>query len=219
MIYDSLIFDLDGTLWNAGALSAAAWNTGLLKLKIPRTVSIAQIASVAGKPYRDCVTTLLPDIEPSRLEEVVSTLNSEERAEFDRRGGTLYPGVSNGLAELARTFRLFIVSNCQDWYLEAFWKHSGLRSHFFDSECHGRSPLPKGENIRLVIERNHLANPAYIGDTVSDQQAAALASVDFFHVAYGFGTAETNRSFGSFSDLKDQLIFKHFQPWPPMRKG
>ncbi len=48
---DALIFDIDGTLWNASAASAKGWNQGFAQLGIDRTVSAEEIERVAGQPF------------------------------------------------------------------------------------------------------------------------------------------------------------------------
>jgi phosphoglycolate phosphatase len=95
--------------------------------------------------------------------------------------------VAEGLPKLAAQFPLFIVSNCQTDYLETFFAWTGYRRLFRDSECHGNTGKSKGENIRLIAERNKLHAPAYIGDTAGDHEAAMRAGADYYHVAYGFG--------------------------------
>ncbi len=39
--HDALIFDIDGTLWNASPASAKGWTRGLAKLGIDRTINVA----------------------------------------------------------------------------------------------------------------------------------------------------------------------------------
>ena len=102
-------------------------------------------------------------------------------------GGILFPGEEEVLASLSGRYRLFIVSNCQDGYIEAFFQAHGLGKYFADFENPGRTGLPKADNIALVVERNGLKRPLYIGDTQGDFDAAAKAGVPFLHAAYGFG--------------------------------
>ena len=51
----------------------------------------------------------------------------------------------------------------------------------------GRTGKPKSENIKLIVERNNLQNPVYVGDTQWDCDAATAAGVPFIFAAYGFG--------------------------------
>ena len=71
-------------------------------------------------------------------------------------------------------------------YKRQFQAH-GLGKYFADFENPGRTGLPKADNIALVVERNGLRRPLYIGDTQGDFDAAAKAGVPFLHAAYGFG--------------------------------
>ena len=112
---------------------------------------------------------------------------SEENAYVAAHGGVLYPGVEQTLAALSARWPLFLVSNCQDGYIEAFFRAHGLGRYFTDYENPGRTGLPKADNIALVAERNGLRRPLYIGDTQGDYDAASKAGVPFLHAAYGFG--------------------------------
>ena len=68
--------------------------------------------------------------------------------------------------------------------------------------CPGRTGLTKGENIKLVIKRNNLKNPIYVGDTQGDANAAKFAGVPFIFAEYGFGEVEEyNESIKSFNEL------------------
>lgn len=64
---------------------------------------------------------------------------------------------------LSDTYDLFIVSNCQDGYIESFYEYHKLERYFKDYENPGRTGLSKGENIKLVIDRNNLDAPVYVG--------------------------------------------------------
>ena len=84
-------------------------------------------------------------------------------------------------------YRLFVVSNCQAGYIEAFlWAH-GFGDLFEDIECTGNTGLCKAENIRLITERNGLTAPVFVGDTISDGSAARTAGIPFVYAKYGFG--------------------------------
>ncbi|MFR3320025.1 MAG: HAD family hydrolase [Lachnospiraceae bacterium] len=85
--------------------------------------------------------------------------------------------------------KVFIVSNCQSGYIELFLKKTGLAPYVTDTECFGDTGMKKAENIRLVVARNGLQLPVYVGDTKGDEEAAHAAGVPFVHAAYGFGRA------------------------------
>ena len=99
-------------------------------------------------------------------------------------------------------YKLFIVSNCIDGYIESFLRTSGLSNYFLDFECNGRTKLRKGENIELIIKRNNLKNAIYVGDTMGDKEAARYAKVPFVYASYGFGEVdEYDYLINSISDL------------------
>ena len=63
MKFDSLIFDLDGTLWDCSKTSADAFNAVYEKFALERRVLESFIKSIAGKPSRECDAILLDAID------------------------------------------------------------------------------------------------------------------------------------------------------------
>ena len=102
-------------------------------------------------------------------------------------GGTLYNGVEDIIKELSKNYKLYIVSNCIEGYIESFLETSNLKEYFLDFENNGRTGLSKGDNINLLIRRNHLLNPIYVGDTDKDREASEYAGIPFVFASYGFG--------------------------------
>ncbi len=109
------------------------------------------------------------------------------------------------LAELSRQSALFVVSNCQDGYIQAFFAGTGLGKYFTGFECAGRTGRPKGENIALVVKQYGLKRPVYVGDTMLDCVSAREAGVPFVHAAYGFGKVEGVPAVGRLADLPEVL--------------
>ncbi|HAE40542.1 MAG TPA: HAD family hydrolase [Candidatus Riflebacteria bacterium] len=191
MKHDAIIFDIDGTLWNASQASAIGWNNGLAKLNIDLRVTVAQIEGVAGNPYEKCIDILLPGLR-EQYPGLSDTLNSCEIEVVKAAGGNFYEGVLEGINTLADSYRIFLVSNCQDWYMKLFLQFSGLEPILAGYDCHGMSGQPKHEMFAGLISRFGLKHPVYVGDTDGDQKAARLAGIDFIHAAYGFGSPGNN---------------------------
>lgn len=203
--YDSLIFDLDGTIWDATRTTAKGWIAALTKFEVPiPNVTQDDISQVAGLVYEDCVRTLLKDV-PVPMDTLLPALKKYEKHFMMEEGGVLYDQVRETLEALALKYPLYIVSNCQDWYLDAFFNTTNLKSYFKDYETNGRTGKPKAHNIKDLIERNHLKNPVYIGDTEGDRDAAQEAGVDFIFCSYGFGKFEAEHSVSSFTELAKLL--------------
>ena len=106
-------------------------------------------------------------------------------------GGKLYDNLAETLKQLKEKHSLYIVSNCQDGYVQAFLDFHGFNEIFDDFEMSGRTKKSKGENIKLIIERNNLDKAVYVGDTQGDYDAAKAAGVPFVFAEYGFGSIDS----------------------------
>ena len=188
---DSIIFDLDGTLWDARENVCASWNV-VLAQRWPELgqLTTEQFSAQMGKLMPDIGRALFPQLTPEQSDAVVDACGIFENEFVAQHGGVLYDALEQTLAELSASYRLFVVSNCQSGYIEAFFAAHGLGKYFTDIECYGNTQLTKAENIRLVVERHKLAAPVYVGDTALDGRSAAEAGVPFIWAAYGYGQAE-----------------------------
>lgn len=115
----------------------------------------------------------------------------------------LFPDVKETIIKLSEKYPLFIVSNCQSGYIELFMKKAGIEKYITDYECFGNTGKGKGENIKLVIERNYLDDVVYVGDTQGDYQATVFAKIPFVFAKYGFGNVEN--CYLAINDIKELL--------------
>ena len=205
MTTDALIFDIDGTLWNASAATAKGWNIGLESLGIDRRITPEEIERVAGNPYERCVDILLPGMR-ERHPGLLDLLDSHEARAVASDGGEFYDGVIDGIFRLARDCKVFLVSNCQEWYLDTFTRFSRLGPVLSGADCHGMSGVAKHEMLSSMQRDHSLKHPVYIGDTAQDGREASLAGISFIHVAWGFGEPEDGaRTVHSFTELLDYV--------------
>lgn len=203
--YDSLIFDLDGTLWDACHITAVSWNQALKSLGLPQSVTAEQVQSISGLVDTDIFKEIFShlSIDPQLLQE---TLFKFERQYIEKEGGQIYAGVPEGIIKLKKFYKLYIVSNCQEWYLDAFLNFSDLKEYFSDWESHGRTKKPKGQNIKDLIKRNQLKNPVYIGDTEVDLHATKFAHIDFVYARYGHNTVSHTPFVNDFHELVEYFL-------------
>lgn len=187
---DGILFDLDGTLWDAVAGICTAWNRGLEQCGVPLRFAEEEIRGCMGMLLEDIAARLMPGLTPERRREVMAVCAAEQAEYLAEHGGKLYGGVEDTLATLSARCPLFIVSNCQSGYIEGFLAVTGLGQYFTDFTCPGETGRPKGENIALLVARHRLKRPVYVGDTQGDYNAASSAGVPFLHAAYGFGTID-----------------------------
>lgn len=186
-----VIFDLDGTLWDATGETHRVWNRVFARHpELNVRVTRDEARALMGRTMPEIGEALFPGMVLSFQRAIVEEIGAEEVAWLKVRGGALYPGVGETLRELRKSRRLYIVSNCQDGYVQAFLEYHGLAACFDDIEMSGRTGLGKAANIRLLMRRNGIQSAVYVGDTESDADAAREAGIPFIHAAYGFGRAE-----------------------------
>lgn len=200
---DSIIFDLDGTMWDTRDDVAEIWNEVFEKYGFEASLTGEIVASYMGMPYDEAMEQMLGHIPEETRKIMMDECASIEAQTIDRKnGGKIFPNVKETLDELVKDYRLFIVSNCQKGYIEAFLRINGLEKYFEDTENAENTGLQKGENNKLVIERNNLRNPVYVGDTPGDARSAKFVGIPFIYAEYGFDTVEEyDAKIDDFSDL------------------
>jgi phosphoglycolate phosphatase len=142
---------------------------------------------VMGKTMDKIAEALFPDLTPADRMRLLDSCCAAENAYLLEHGAILYPDLEQTLCALQKDYHLYIVSNCQKGYIEAFLDHYNFWHFFEDIECYGNNTLSKGDNIRLLADRNGLTKAVYVGDIQGDYDAATQAGVSFIHAAYGFG--------------------------------
>ncbi|NLZ48582.1 MAG: HAD family hydrolase [Clostridiales bacterium] len=203
MNIDSIIFDLDGTLWDSTEGVLESWNQTMEKFsEIRKELTVEDIKGVMGLTIEDIAVKLFPDLDDRQRLNIIKQCCEDECKLLEVKGGVLFPKLEEVLKELSKKYKLFIVSNCQCGYIEAFFKAHKLEEYFVDFENPGRTGLTKGENIKLVMERNNLKSSIYVGDTAGDQKAAKVAGIPFIYARYGFGEVnEYDYIMDSFEEL------------------
>ncbi len=203
-MFDSILFDLDGTLWDAVPEITLCWNQAIREAGVERPpLTVEEVRSCMGMQIADIAARRLPGLTWERQQEVIAECCRIENEYLSAHGAAVYPGAEETLKELSRTCKLFVVSNCQDGYIQSFFAGTGLGKYFTGFECAGRTDKPKAENIALVVRQYGLNDPVYVGDTALDAKSAAAAGVPFIHAAYGFGTVEGAPRLEKLSDLPE----------------
>lgn len=186
--FDGIIFDLDGTLWDATGVNKRAWDAAYEELGFG-------VSKVTDEEFKACMGMLIPDIarkiHPELNEEQIAAYVDKSIANEHelllKEGGILYENFYEVMETLGKNHKLCIVSNCQAGYIEIFLKVHKAEHLFTDFECPGNTGLLKADNIKLVVERNGFKNPIYVGDTLGDMNSAHKAGVPFVWAGYGFG--------------------------------
>ncbi|MNI27615.1 Phosphoglycolate phosphatase [compost metagenome] len=185
---DSMIFDLDGTLWDSLDVVADVWNRVLSEYKGSiGEVTKEDLRGIMGLQADEAGRKMFPGLDEEAQQKILGQCYEVECVCLAERGGRLFEQLEEVLKVLSSKYKLCIVSNCQAGYIEAFYEYHQLQKYFVDFENPGRTGLSKGENIKLVMERNNLKNPVYVGDTEKDLKAARDAGIPFVFASYGFG--------------------------------
>ena len=189
---EALIFDIDGTLWDSRELVAKGYNLQLHQEGLDSLqVNAAQFLPLFGKVAEDIADVLFPSIPaPERYNLMYRCMAAEESYMKDDPCQVGYPGVKETLEALSKNHRLFIVSNSQKGYPELCMEKLGISSLFQGHLCYGDTGTEKGLTIRTLMDKHHITDAVYIGDTLADQQAADLAGIGFVWCSYGFGKPE-----------------------------
>ena len=190
---ESLIFDIDGTLWDNRAVSAASYNQQLIEYGFPElaTVTADTLLPLFGKTLPEIADILFASVEAPLRYKLIDDCTARSLVDFET-DPTLcsYPGVLETLTELSRHYRLFIVSNSELGYPQLTMRKLGITHLILDHMCHGDTGLPKGETLKQLCARNGIENGVYIGDTQGDLDAATTAGLSFVWASYGFGTPD-----------------------------
>lgn len=203
----AIIFDMDGTLWDSADNVAISWNIAMEQFGYEREpINEADMQRVMGKTMDKIAEILFDKVEGEERKELLELACKVENDYLREHGGVLYPAIRATMEELKEKYRLFIVSNCQAGYIEAFLDYYQFHDLVEDIECFGNNDKPKAENIRLICDRNNVAveDAVYVGDIQGDYDSSMLAGVKFIHAAYGFGTIDADvPKIGAFAELPE----------------
>lgn len=201
-----IIFDMDGTLWDSSGSVAKSWTEALKQNGIAKEITKQDMMSVMGKTMDKLADIIFADFPKEERSKLLTICADYENEYLSNHGGILYPDLEKTFIELKKQFSLFIVSNCQKGYIETFLKFYNFEKYFTDIECYGNNLKSKGQNIKLIAQRNNLSDAYYVGDIQGDYDSTIEAGFKFIHAAYGFGKINTKvQELKQFSDLPELL--------------
>ncbi len=191
MYTDGIIFDMDGTIWDTCREVAESWTDVARKYVADIRISMENIRAGMGLTKEAFGRMVMPQVEDEALRlRIVREAAEFENAYLKSHGTTLYPQVIETMAALSTRYPLFIVSNCQNGYIETFLEMYDAGKYIRDFENPDRTGEAKAGNIRIICDRYGLAAPVYVGDTQGDLEACRAAGVPFIFAAYGFGSVD-----------------------------
>ena len=189
----SLIFDIDGTLWDSRQLVAEGYNLQLCDEGFEKyCVNAEQLKALFGKTMSEIADIMLADFEvPERYELMERCMEREDA--YLRENATdaiAYEDVKETLTALEKKYRLFIVSNSQQGYPEITMRAIGVEHLFEGHLCFGDTQTEKGETMKTLMKKYDIKDAVYIGDTQGDYEATLVADIPFVWASFGFGEPE-----------------------------
>jgi len=191
MAYQTVLFDLDGTLIDSGEgiLTCAELALRHFNLPIPTP---EEMRTFVGPPLRDSFARFGCTLE--QVQEAIRVY----RARYTTVGkfeGFVYPGIAELLAQLkADGCRLFVATSKPEGTSVEILEHFGL-AHYFEKIAGAaldKSRATKAEVIAYLLDEvGSLDGALMVGDTAYDVLGAADHDIPCAGVSWGYGTVES----------------------------
>ena len=204
MNFESLIFDIDGTLWDSRALVAEGYNAQLHREGLDHLcVDAERLKTLFGKVMTEIADALFESLPREERYPLLERCMESENAHLHESPCDIgFPGVKETLEKLAENHRLFIVSNSQCGYPELCIRKMGLEKLIRSHLCFGDTGTTKGQTSLRLMKEHKIVSAAYIGDTQGDLEACEEAGIPFIFAAFGFGNpTHWDARIGKFEDL------------------
>lgn len=180
---ETVIFDLDGTLWQTGDSYLYAYHKLCDHYGVEPTVSDDIILSCLGVKLENFLPQLFPSAT-DKMELFYRAMGYSIEYIVKNPHGCCFPGVSNLLQQLAKEYKIYIVSNCLDRYVETFLKLSGTTEY-----VSGFSTIQSGskeDHIARIAARSQ-GKVLLVGDSDDDYDAISdHEKILFCYAAYGY---------------------------------
>ena len=213
MRYDTVIFDLDGTLLDTLDDLAAAINVALDTCGFPMRTR-EEVRAFVGNGVAKLVDRAVPEGTVSPEKEKVLKTFKEYYSAHSRNLTRPYPGIPELVEALGEYgIRMAIVSNKFQTAVEE------LNTYYFreripvasgENEAAGIRKKPAPDMVFSALKRlgSEPAHALYIGDSEVDVETAAAAGMDCLLVSWGFRERALLEAFGPvfLADEPGQII-------------
>ena len=194
MKFESIIFDVDGTLWDSRALLAEAYNEQLRQEGLDHIhVTAEKLRPLFGKTMTMLADGLFGEIPAPARYKLMDRCILRMDDHLERFAGPQigYPDLRQTMETLAKSHRLYIVSNGQKGYPQLAAKKLGLADLIHGYLSFGDTGTSKGQTILRLMKEERIQSAVYVGDTQGDLEACREADIPFSWAAFGFGVPES----------------------------
>ena len=201
MKYDSVIFDLDGTLLDTIEDLSDSMNYALAAHNM-KTRTLSEIRAFVGNGMLNLAKKAVPEgTDEEALSSVLKTF-MERYKEHSQDKTKPYDGIIPLLTSLKeRGIPTAVVSNKADYAVQLLMpKYFGDLIDVAIGELSGVARKPEPDTVRLATERMGVKNPVYVGDSEVDVLTAKNAGIDGIFVTWGFRSKEELTAAGAFEE-------------------
>lgn len=192
----TIIFDLDGTLFQTEGLAIPAFRDTMKRLREEclYTGPVPEdhvLLSMLGKTNVQIWNELLNNPEPAVMLKADDYMLEYEMSYLRHGHGIPYPGVRETLEDLRNNgYRLCIASNGGLGYVTgvAEYHFGGLFTDIYSAG--GYKTASKVELVKLIVERYQDGEHVMVGDRSSDIEAGKKNGIITIGCIYGFGNQE-----------------------------
>ena len=190
-MYNTYIFDLDGTLLDTLTDLAASCNYALRTHGMPEH-SIDDVRRFVGNGVRKLMERAIPDGEANPDFEAIFATFREHYMQHSLDTTKPYPGIEDVLMELkARGCRLAVVSNKMMAATVELCKHffpDTIEVAIGEKEAEGIRKKPAPDTVFAALKRLGVSgdNAVYVGDSDVDLATARNSNLPCISVLWGF---------------------------------
>lgn len=198
-----LIFDMDGTLWNTVKATYKSANEIASEYDEVKPFSISTIEKGMGLSSIENTKNYMPYLDTNKALYYINKIIENTIKIISIDGADIYEGTIDTIKILSKKYKLGIVTNNKDEYVEIFLEKTGLKGYFTSYIGAASYNIAKSEAIKRVVTINKEDNNYYIGDIKKDMEATIEAGITFIHAKYGFEpTLKTKYYINSIKDLE-----------------
>ncbi len=192
MEFESIIFDVDGTLWDSRALLADAYNAQLKSEGLTADVTAEKLRPLFGMTMNKIADGLFTDIPAPERYALMDRCITRMDSHLEQFAGPQigYPDLVSTMEALSQKHRLFIVSNGQKGYPQMAAKKLGLDHLISGYLSFGDTGTSKGQTLLRLMEHHKITSGVYVGDTQGDLEACREAGIPLIFCSFGFGQPE-----------------------------